>query len=152
MILARLARSESIALFETKRVTKDGRTFEASVTISPVRNAEGRVLGAAKIIRDITERKQVEQALEASKERLQFVLDAARLGWGQYDPLHGTTWWDTRSKEMFEVAEDKTDIEEFTKRVHPDDVERVWAAIEAALDPIDPRPDKVRKVRELGAR
>jgi PAS domain S-box-containing protein len=140
MILARLARSESIVHFETKRVTKDGGTFEASVTISPARDADGRVIGAAKIIRDISERKQVEQALQANKARLQFVLDAARLGWGQYDPLHGTVQWDTRSKEMFEVAEDETDIEEFTKRVHPNDVERVWAAIEAALDPIDPKP------------
>jgi PAS domain S-box-containing protein len=82
MILARLARSESIVHFETKRVTKDGRTFDASVTISPVRDAEGRVIGAAKIVRDISERKQAEQALQASKARLQFALDAARLGWG----------------------------------------------------------------------
>jgi PAS domain S-box-containing protein len=140
MILTRLAQNESIVHFETKRVTKDGRTFDASVTISPVRDAEGGVIGAAKIVRDISERKQAEQALHASKERLQFVLDAARLGWGQYDPLHGTTWWDTRLKEMFEVADDKTDIEEFTKRVHPDDAERVWAAIEAGLDPTDPKP------------
>jgi PAS domain S-box-containing protein len=61
MILARLARSESIERFETKRVTKDGRTFDASVTISPVRDAEGRVIGAAKIIRDITARIRAEQ-------------------------------------------------------------------------------------------
>jgi PAS domain S-box-containing protein len=60
MILTSLARSESIAHFETKRVTKDGRTFDASVTVSPVRDAEGRVIGAAKIIRDISERMQAE--------------------------------------------------------------------------------------------
>jgi PAS domain S-box-containing protein len=140
MILARLARSESIVHFETKRVTKDARTFDASVTISPVHDAEGRVTGAAKIIRDISERKQAEQALQTSKERLQFALDAARLGWGQYDPIRGIAWWDTRLKEIFGISEGKTDIEEFTKRVHPDDVERVWAAIEAALDPTDPKP------------
>jgi PAS domain S-box-containing protein len=80
MILARLARSESIVHFETKGVTKDGRTFDASVTISPVRDAEGRVIGAAKIIRDITERKRAEQALQASEERLQLAMDAAHLG------------------------------------------------------------------------
>src|SRR5215467_40618 len=45
IILARLARSESIAQFETQRVAKDGRTFDASVTISPVRGANGRVIG-----------------------------------------------------------------------------------------------------------
>jgi PAS domain S-box-containing protein len=152
MILARLARSESIAQFETERVAKDGRTFDASVTISPVRDTEGRVIGAAKIIRDISERKHAEQALQVSKERLQFALDAARLGWGQYDPIHGIAWWDTRLKEIFQVAEDKTDIEEFTKRVHPDDVERVWAAMEAALDPTDPKPyaNEFRHVRADG--
>jgi PAS domain S-box-containing protein len=103
-------------------------------------NSAGMPVRAAGIVRDISERKQAEQALHASKERLQFALDAARLGWGQYDPIHGISWWDTRLKEMFEVAEDKTDIEEFTKRVHPDDAERVWAAMEAALDPTDPKP------------
>jgi PAS domain S-box-containing protein len=140
MILARLARNECIVHLETVGLAKDGRTFDTSVTISPMRNAEGHIIGASKIVRDISERKQAEQALQASKERLQFALDAARLGWGQYDPIHGMAWWDTRLGEMFEVTEDKTDIEEFTKRVHPDDVERVWAAIEAALDPTDPKP------------
>jgi two-component sensor histidine kinase len=60
-------------------------------------------------------------------------------------------WSDRRSKEIYDVAEDKTDIEEFTKRVHPDDVERVWAAMEAALDPTDPRPYAIEyRVRRRG--
>jgi len=63
LILARLGRSESIRHFETTRLAKDGRTFDASVTISPVRDAEGRIIGAAKIIRDITGRKQMEWRL-----------------------------------------------------------------------------------------
>jgi PAS domain S-box-containing protein len=63
LILARLARSESIVHFETTRLAKDGRTFDASVTISPVHDAEGRIIGAAKIIRDITERKKMEWRL-----------------------------------------------------------------------------------------
>jgi PAS domain S-box-containing protein len=63
MILARLARNESIEDFETVRLAKDGRTFDVSVTISPVRDVEGHIIGAAKIIREITERKQMEQRL-----------------------------------------------------------------------------------------
>jgi PAS domain S-box-containing protein len=78
--------------------------------------------------------------LEASKDRLQLALDAALLGWWQYDPMHRLVLWDARVKVMFDVAEDSTDVEVFTKRVHPDDVERVWAAIEAALDPSDSKP------------
>jgi PAS domain S-box-containing protein len=82
------------------------------------------------------EREQV----EASKARLQLALDAAQLGWWEYDPLNRVAVWsDRRSKEILDIAEDKTDIEEFTKRLHPDDVERVWAAIEAALDPTNPQ-------------
>jgi PAS domain S-box-containing protein len=138
--LARLARNESIEHFETVGLAKDGRTFDASVTISPVRDSEGRVMGSAKFVRDITERKQAEQSLRASKDRLQFALDAARLGWWQYDPAHRVFSWDARSKEMFDIAEHETDIEEFARRVHPDDVKRVWAAIEEALDSADPKP------------
>ncbi len=82
----------------------------------------------------------LEQKLQESKSRLQFALDAAQIGWWQYDPIHRRVLWDARSKEIFDVAEDRTDVEEFTKRVHPDDVERVWAAIDAALHPTDSEP------------
>jgi PAS domain S-box-containing protein len=78
---------------------------------------------------------------EANKDRLQLALDASQLGWWEYDLVNGVALWsDRRSKEIYDVAEDKTDIEEFTKRVHPDDVEGAWAAMEAALDPTDPKP------------
>src|SRR5215469_2396567 len=97
-------------------------------------------------------RRAVEQALQSSKDRLQLALDAALLGWWQYDPIRGLVWWDTRMKEMFDVAEDRTDIEEFKRRVHPDDIERVWAAVEAALDPTNMKPyaDEFRHLRGDG--
>jgi len=63
MILSRLVRSESIVHLETMRLTKEGRTFDALVTISPVRDAEGRIIGDSKIIRDITQRKRMESRL-----------------------------------------------------------------------------------------
>jgi PAS domain S-box-containing protein len=91
-------------------------------------------------MRFAVERGRDQQAVQASKDRLQFALDAARLAWWQYDPVHHVVLWDTRSKEMFDVAEDQTDIEEFTRRVLPDDLEWVWAAVEGALDPADPKP------------
>ncbi len=60
-ILERLCRGERIEHFETVRVTKDGRMIDISLTISPIRNAEGRIIGASKIARDITERKQTQR-------------------------------------------------------------------------------------------
>jgi PAS domain S-box-containing protein len=63
-ILARLKRGERIDHFETVRLRKDGKAIDISVTISPVRDAAGRVIGASKVGRDISNRKQAEATLE----------------------------------------------------------------------------------------
>jgi PAS domain S-box-containing protein len=70
MILERLKRGERIDHFETVRVGKDGTNREISLTISPVKDAKGSVVGASKIARDISERRQAEQAIKATEERL----------------------------------------------------------------------------------
>ncbi len=68
-ILATIARGEPIEHFETVRVAKDGRRIDVALTISPIRDESGRIVGASKIARDITQKKQTEQALRIS-ERL----------------------------------------------------------------------------------
>jgi signal transduction histidine kinase/DNA-binding response OmpR family regulator len=66
-----------VPAFDTVRRAKDGRQIEVSLTISPIRDADGRIVGASKIVRDITQRKQVEQArlkleqLEAENRQIQ---------------------------------------------------------------------------------
>jgi PAS domain S-box-containing protein len=70
-ILSRLARGERIEHFETVRVAKDGRRLDISVTISPIRDANGRIIGASKIARDITARKESEAVLVALKNALE---------------------------------------------------------------------------------
>jgi PAS domain S-box-containing protein len=62
-VLARIGRGERVDHFETVRVAKDGRPVEVSITVSPVRDGDGRVVGASKIARDITERRGGEIAL-----------------------------------------------------------------------------------------
>jgi PAS domain S-box-containing protein len=59
-VLAKLQRGESIDHFETVRVRKDGTPVDISLSVSPVRNAAGHIIGASKIARDITERKRAE--------------------------------------------------------------------------------------------
>jgi len=68
-ILERLSRGERIDHFETERVTKDGRRIAVSLTVSPVRDSEGNIVGASKVARDITERKRAEAELRAIRER-----------------------------------------------------------------------------------
>jgi PAS domain S-box-containing protein len=68
-ILARLRRGERIESYETVRVRKDGRKLNVSLTVSPIRDASGAVVGASKIARDITERKRADEALRESDRR-----------------------------------------------------------------------------------
>ncbi|MET0539146.1 MAG: PAS domain S-box protein [Xanthobacteraceae bacterium] len=60
-ILAKLKRGERIDHYETVRVAKDGRRLDVSITVSPLRDKFGRIVGASKIGRDITERKEAEK-------------------------------------------------------------------------------------------
>jgi len=69
MILARLRRGERIEHYETIRVTKDGRPVDISVTISPVRNETGQIVGASKVARDISLQKRALRELEEAGER-----------------------------------------------------------------------------------
>ena len=67
-ILRKLRAGERIEHYETKRTTKNGETIDVSVTISPIRDATGKVVGASKVARDISDRKRVERLLVQSEK------------------------------------------------------------------------------------
>jgi PAS domain S-box-containing protein len=69
-ILTRLRRGERVDHYDTIRVTKDGRRLDISLTISPIRDANGKVVAISKVARDITAKKQAEQVLMLLKDEL----------------------------------------------------------------------------------
>ena len=69
-ILARIRHGERIHHYETVRRRKDGSLLDISLTVSPVRDSEGRIVGASKIAHDITDRKEAERKLRESEQRL----------------------------------------------------------------------------------
>ncbi len=75
-ILERIRRGEKIEHFETVRRRKDGSLVDISLTVSPIRNQKGRIVGASKIARDITEHKRAKQALMESEERFRGLANA----------------------------------------------------------------------------
>ena len=83
-VLAKIARGETVEHFETQRCAKDGRLIDIALTVSPIRDAAGTVVGASKISRDITRRKRAEAdaaqmrtALTAAQARLAAIVDSA---------------------------------------------------------------------------
>ena len=70
-ILARLQQGERVDHYETQRVRKDGTRLDVSLTLSPIRDSTGRVIGASKIARDITARKRADAALQQAHATLE---------------------------------------------------------------------------------
>src|SRR5205823_5717199 len=77
-ILARIARGETTDHFETVRVGKDRQRIDVSVTISPLRDGQGRIIGASKIARDITDRKLAQVKVQAQLARLHLLHQITR--------------------------------------------------------------------------
>src|SRR5580765_1221829 len=84
-ILSRLRAGGYIEHYETTRLTKDGRRLEVSLSISPIKNRAGEVIGAAKIVRDITARKLAEEQLIATTAKFESVFNQSGIFAGIMD-------------------------------------------------------------------
>ena len=104
-ILNRLKRGERIDHFETVRLRKDGTKLDISITISPVKDRSGRITGASKVARDITEKKKFERALRENQERLRtLAMDL------ESEVLKRTRELDARNAEAVEHTERVQDL------------------------------------------
>lgn len=81
-ILNRIGLGKSVRHFDTVRLHKDGRAIDVSVTVSPIKDVAGKIVGASKLVRDITEQKRSEAAVRDSEERFRTMANSmSQLAW-----------------------------------------------------------------------
>jgi PAS domain S-box-containing protein len=121
-ILARLRKGERVDHFETVRARKDGHLVDISLTVSPVRNSAGEIVGASKIARDITQQKRAEEALRLSGERFRLMADSAPVLIWIADQSKSRTWFN-RSWLNFTGRQPEQELGfGWTQNVHEDDL------------------------------
>ncbi len=135
VMLEHIARGERVEFFETVRIRKDGQRIQIALSVSPIREPRGKVVGASSIKRDITERKQAAEALSQSQERLQMAVKAARLGTWQWHIASNTLTWDEGLHQLYglEPGQLVTRYEQFIERVCHEDRAFVAATVGRAL-------------------
>jgi PAS domain S-box-containing protein len=143
-ILARIRAGQRVEPFYTKRQHKDGHLLDVLVSVSPVRDADGKVIGASKIARDVGAYLRAQEALRESEERFRMLAEnISQFAWIAR-PDGRISWFNKRWHEFTGFSEDDPVDHEGTRVVHRDHVDRVFAnytrAIETGTDYEDTFP------------
>jgi len=148
-ILARLRAGDRIEHFETVRVSKSGKRLNVSLTISPVRDLKGRIIGASKIARDITERRRIEDALRESQAQLTLALESSRTAIFDWDIAESRGQWNEQMTTLynFQPAGPFITAEEWRELFHPDDRDRLTQEFERVIREHDKFQFEFRAIR-----
>jgi len=154
-ILERVRAGERIEHYETLRVTKEEKGINVSLSVSPIKDSSGRILGLCSISRDISDRKRgeearrlAEQEFAKANERLQLAMEAGAAGGWYYDLKTGRDVWFGAAHAQLGMTRDETlgSPKEFWDRVHGDDRERLEHALQVAKEEREDFGEDVRVV------
>lgn len=133
-ILTRIRRGDRVEHYETVRQRKDGSLVDVSLTISPIKSGDGRILGASKVARDITRQRQAQRMLDESAERLHLALAASNLGDWSWDIATDLVTFSETAAHVFGIPVGPpmtwSDMREL---LHAEDRERARLAVEESL-------------------
>ncbi len=128
-ILARIRRGETVSHYHTIRRRKDGTLFDISLTVSPIRNGRGEVIGASKIARDITDQRRASEKLEqAVQERTASLQEAI----AQMEEFSYTVSHDLRAPLRGMQTYSKALLEDFSQQLGPEGTHYVHRLLENA--------------------
>jgi PAS domain S-box-containing protein len=134
-ILDTVAAGGRIRQFETVRQRKDGSLIDVSFSVSPIKSQDGRIIGGSTIVRDITNRKRMEEELRRSEERFRLVTRATKDVIWDLDIRSGKTWHseDFWGHFGYPSKDTEPDVEGWKELLHPEDRDRVWNGFQTAL-------------------
>ncbi len=125
-ILGKINCGEMIEHFETQRLTKKGKVIDISVTISPIKNSQGNIIGASKIARDITNAKQAQAIIKESEERFRRLANETPLFIWLADENLQTTYLNKEGYSYFNLNEtNKLSDLSWKKFIHHKDLQKV---------------------------
>ena len=134
-ILERIHRGERIQHYETVRLSKSGRRINVSLSVSPIRNAAGDVIGASKIARDISHGKALKEAFRESEERRRLAVEAGEVGLWSMDAVSRQMNWSSRCKAIFGLGPEALTptYKGAFALIHPEDAEQVAHSLETSI-------------------
>lgn len=122
--------------YETKRLTKDGRLLEISVTSSLIRDEHGDLIGVTKVVRDITSRKSDERESREREENYRLALETASIGTWSFDPVSLEVIVSAEVRRVYRLPEHlQLDLRTMEDRIHPEDAYLVREARAEAFRP-----------------
>ena len=126
---------QRVSPFETTRIRKDGKTVDVVVSVSPVKDRWGRIVGATTIARDVTERKRPENELRLSRERLSLALKAGRSGTFDWDIRNNINTWSSGTEELYGLVPGTFGgtYEDWESLIADEDLELTKAAIQESF-------------------
>jgi diguanylate cyclase (GGDEF)-like protein/PAS domain S-box-containing protein len=152
-LLARVRAGEVVSQVDTQRVTKDGRRVDVSISMSPIRDAAGAMVGAAAFTRDISMRIAAEERLRRSESQLAEAQALAALGSWEWDIIADQVTW---SPELYRILGRDPDrfaatSEGYFDSIHPSDRTQAELAVQDTLAHGQPLDHQCRAVRPDGA-